>query len=603
MQLHADEIDSFSSDDIRNILKYQLIGCSGDPIGVFNQISVGDIVLVRHGGEVVSLVRCLTSARDIQEYEKNELIWFDRCIDIEVLRHYSGLTVNGKGWFIPKTLMPADNDIAYNYIHKLYTETKMNEVLMLLNYKPQVILQGPPGTGKTRLAKEVARELCQATGFTNITPDLVRKYLYKGLKLRTPIDNMEFEIEEINGSVKIKISTGSPHVISIDSIVNAIKSQSAQDTKSYLPSIVRYLQERINSPADQIRLIQFHPSYSYEDFVRGITSNVTDGQVEYVAQDKTLAEFAKIALDNYQDHQKDVIALSKAKWADSMMNEYVEYIEESLTKDPKYKIGDSIAYIFEIEDDAFRYKGDQWEQHKAGLRMKFSLLLDAYLKGADNRKDFKRLYDSGLVNQHATYFSKVLQDFKKFLTKKPPYSGTPIKPMLKNYVLIIDEINRANLSSVLGELIYGLEYRDQPVDSIYSVDGDRKIILPPNLYIIGTMNTADRSVGHIDYAIRRRFSFYSVLPDEGVVQEKGSEKALLLFKKMSKLFQKESETSTTYLSPEFNSEDVMLGHSYFLEKDDDKLDTRLKYEIKPILKEYIKDGILLEGAWSEIQKW
>ena len=69
------------------------------------------------------------------------------------------------------------------------------------------------------------------------------------------------------------------------------------------------------------------------------------------------------------------------------------------------------------------------------------------------------------------------------------------------------------LSSVLGELIYALEYRDEKVDSMYEVDGSNKLLLPPNLYIIGTMNTADRSVGHIDYAIRRRFAFVDVLPE------------------------------------------------------------------------------------------
>ena len=82
----------------------------------------------------------------------------------------------------------------------------------------------------------------------------------------------------------------------------------------------------------------------------------------------------------------------------------------------------------------------------------------------------------------------------------------------KDYILVIDEINRANLSSVLGELIYALEYRGEAVESMYEVEGSNKIILPPNLYIIGTMNTADRSVSQIDYAIRRRFAFVDVLP-------------------------------------------------------------------------------------------
>ena len=87
------------------------------------------------------------------------------------------------------------------------------------------------------------------------------------------------------------------------------------------------------------------------------------------------------------------------------------------------------------------------------------------------------------------------------------------KEPLKPYVLIIDEINRANLPAVLGELIYALEYRGEKVESMYETEEDGNVlIIPPNLYIIGTMNTSDRSVGHIDYAIRRRFAFIELLP-------------------------------------------------------------------------------------------
>jgi len=173
----------------------------------------------------------------------------------------------------------------------------------------------------------------------------------------------------------------------------------------------------------------------------------------------------------------------------------------------------------------------------------------------------------------------------------------------KNYVIIIDEINRANLASVLGELIYAIEYRGKAVDSMYSLkDGTNQIIIPDNLFIIGTMNTADRSVGNIDYAIRRRFMFVNVLVDEAVIN---NSKALLLFIEMSKLFKGEEPK----LSPEFDPEDVMIGHSYFLVRektheagidrdttDDEKiqeLKLKLEFEIIPILKEYVKDGILL----------
>ena len=177
---------------------------------------------------------------------------------------------------------------------------------------------------------------------------------------------------------------------------------------------------------------------------------------------------------------------------------------------------------------------------------------------------------------------------------------------LKNFVLIIDEINRANLSSVLGELIYALEYRGEKVESIYDIKGEgNQLILPTNLFIIGTMNTSDRSVGHIDYAIRRRFAFIDVLPKVLEIENFQVE----TFKTISTLFIKNLDAylldntvvleKSEYLSDEFNPKDVWLGHSYFISKDEE-FDIRKRYEIKPILEEYVKDGILKKSAESII---
>ena len=79
------------------------------------------------------------------------------------------------------------------------------------------------------------------------------------------------------------------------------------------------------------------------------------------------------------------------------------------------------------------------------------------------------------------------------------------------FVLIIDEINRANLAKVFGELYFLLEYSDEAVDLLYSA-GDEPFTLPKNIYIIGTMNTADRSIALVDSAMRRRFAFVSLHP-------------------------------------------------------------------------------------------
>ncbi|MBK6771283.1 MAG: AAA family ATPase [Ignavibacteria bacterium] len=171
----------------------------------------------------------------------------------------------------------------------------------------------------------------------------------------------------------------------------------------------------------------------------------------------------------------------------------------------------------------------------------------------------------------------------------------------KKFILIIDEINRANLPSVLGELIYALEYRGENVNSMYDIDGDNTLIIPPNLYIIGTMNTADRSVGHIDYAIRRRFAFVEMLSLESVLDEVIKDEALrkkakILFNDVANLF------TPMYLAPDFSSKQVQLGHSYFLAETEEELKLKLEYEIKPILEEYLKDGILKDSAKGKVKE-
>lgn len=223
-------------------------------------------------------------------------------------------------------------------------------------------------------------------------------------------------------------------------------------------------------------------------------------------------------------------------------------------------------------------------------------------------KDMDGLKDSPncqIIQFHPSY---TYEDFVRGIVAVPHDSGIQYQAQDKilakmaamaaanpsqNHVLIIDEINRANLSAVLGELIYALEYRGEAVESMYEVDGSRTITLPPNLYVIGAMNTADRSVGHIDYAIRRRFAFVDVLPTD-LSDELGDEFAKACYDSVQKIFDEET-------SGDFDKRDVQLGHAYFIT---DKMDiqTRLDYEIKPILYEYLKDGVLKPSAKQKIDE-
>lgn len=196
--------------------------------------------------------------------------------------------------------------------------------------------------------------------------------------------------------------------------------------------------------------------------------------------------------------------------------------------------------------------------------------------------------------------NRVLTDFAELACKNP---GMP-------YVLIIDEINRANLSSVLGELIYALEYRGHAVASMYAVKSngdlgieseDRRVILPDNLYIIGTMNTADRSAGHVDYAIRRRFAFIDVLPE--LITDKGFDDQLFITVRALFSIDDKYKVRSKHLTEEFRPRDVALGHSYFigLKGNETRRRFAIEYEIKPILIEYLKDGVLKESAREIIE--
>ena len=192
-------------------------------------------------------------------------------------------------------------------------------------------------------------------------------------------------------------------------------------------------------------------------------------------------------------------------------------------------------------------------------------------------------------------------------------------PEGEKYALIIDEINRANVSAVLGELIYALEYRGESVKTPYKIkdpndpenEGDSTLVIPKNLYVIGTMNTADRTIGQIDYAVRRRFAFYPCPPEREIVESenrglKERQKVLDIYDDVQNLFRKTNNDG--FLSSDFDAADVCIGHSYFLPSDKragnplHQIAQKIIWQVIPILREYIKDGVLQESATTEIDK-
>ena len=157
-------------------------------------------------------------------------------------------------------------------------------------------------------------------------------------------------------------------------------------------------------------------------------------------------------------------------------------------------------------------------------------------------------------------------------------------------LLIIDEINRANLSNVLGPVFYLFE-KDSENRHFELKIGERTIkVLPKNLYVIATMNTADRSLAVVDFALRRRFTWLTLRPHK-VEFDPNSHKEFHEedFEYISSIFEKYATDNELNLQP---------GHSYFITDADsaeELMKDRLRYELMPLIKEYLNEGYLSEA--------
>ena len=226
---------------------------------------------------------------------------------------------------------------------------------------------------------------------------------------------------------------------------------------------------------------------------------------------------------------------------------------------------------------------------------------DKQIKGKITKNNGEKmdvvLEDSNAIGYKAV--NKVIGKMAKIAIHALEEADSPADAPI--FVLVVDEINRANLASVFGELIYALEYRDTPITTPYTVDSTACITIPSNMYIVGTMNTADKSIGDIDYAIRRRFLFFKMLPDLKVVvssvmnscpeEDLATSHEVMLYCLVQELFDK------CLNSAEYDKEDVQIGHTYFIrnhlaEKAQEHIKMKFLYQIVPILNEYIKDGVL-----------
>ena len=320
----------------------------------------------------------------------------------------------------------------------------------------------------------------------------------------------------------------------------------------------------------------FHQSMDYEDFVEGLKPHILQDEngenvgVSYVPEDGIFKRACN-AVDT--DETKDIV-----ECIDLYLNSIKGYENK---KEIPTITGKSSLYVW-------------WKEGNSTISVRSvnstSDKGEEYTPSPLNIEKVKnQAIEEGEENNWRQYAKAIINAVKK------EYMSQENKPV----VLIIDEINRGNVSKIFGELITLIEVdkRDKgvhPIDVMlpYTKSWFR---VPSNLYIIGTMNTTDRSTGTLDYALRRRFAFVTLKSNPAVIEsyydKLGNQglksTACALFDDIKRFIE-----DPKHLCGDLSIDDLMVGHSYFMAKTEDDLRDKIEYEVLPLINEYINDGIL-----------
>ncbi|UTD06365.1 AAA family ATPase [Treponema denticola] len=452
-----------------------------------------------------------------------------------------------------------------------YAHTNIKKYVQLLKTKKNIILQGAPGTGKTYATAKIALSLIG---------------------------------EKIDYSNHYKI----------------------------METYQKYVDE------GQIAFVTFHQSMDYEDFIEGLKPQILKDEqdnltgINYIVEDGIFKKICKAAIGNYSNSKKTLEQLNNdimIKNIHTYLNELdiFERLYDSIIRDIKngsitnYQFANSKNIPISWDEDrkriVFREQAARTEK-KENIKLLFEYFIsnnisdvssynkDQWFKlisnlTAGNTKTIDYIEYGWIITELITRFNK--NEYKDDLQNNHNRATDTV--MKQNYILIIDEINRGNISKIFGELISLLE-ADKRLDASHPITlqlpySKEKFAVPPNVYIIGTMNTTDRSTGSIDYALRRRFAFITLKSDKYAIKDfydnNISNKNNLLKNKALEMFNK-IETFIKEYKSELDFDDLMPGHSYFMANTEEELQQKIEYEVEPLLQEYYKDGLLLKSFSS-----
>lgn len=342
---------------------------------------------------------------------------------------------------------------------------------------------------------------------------------------------------------------------------------------------------------DEMAFVQFHPSYDYTDFVEGLRPVRDSDNFGFELRNGVFKDFCAKALQNFKDSEKPIERLQK----ESSVREILEdFIEEAIDKGTKFKTSGTKNSFSIVENNERTITVEVPANEKTRLvKLSKAELIDlmdnniSVKSGKDIQAHFHRKHRT----QQDSYIFVLYNTIKNQAAKEPSVEVSKVET--KNFVFIIDEINRGDISKIFGELFFAIDpgYRGErgKVNTQYQnivEDGDPfkdGFFVPENVYIIGTMNDIDRSVENMDFAMRRRFSWVEVTPNdtESMLDELSCvEEAKETMERLNKAIEETEGLGAAY----------MIGPAYFrkLGENGGDFDKLWKMNIEPLLREYLR---------------
>lgn len=345
------------------------------------------------------------------------------------------------------------------------------------------------------------------------------------------------------------------------------------------------------------QMVQFHPSYDYTDFVEGLRpTKDAAGTLGFERRDGEFKAFCKKALKNIEEHNKKPQQLAAEKTLEEKYNEVIELIENGELNAFSLKTEGKVMEVVKVSDNnniVLRTPGTTTERT-------YTVSLDRLKKVANIYPDAGALNAIGNINEairnaiggcNSSSYWAVLNEVYKHGKDIKVEVGDKVEIM--DYVFIIDEINRGDLSKIFGELFFCIDpgYRGEKgkVRTQYQnmiepgelfADG---FFVPENVYVIGTMNDIDRSVESMDFAMRRRFGWMEVKPEDRIGMwgdAPWKDEARERMHALNDAIKETRELGSAY----------QIGPAYFLKLDQYKGDFGKLWEmhIKPLLAEYLR---------------